>query len=315
VKRQIRINVFASACAWLLMLGWASVGMVSAAQILHRTVDLQIGQAQEVFLSNGTSAHVKLLDLRENHDDVNGAVRRAEVQVEVNGQVTNLTSGTYHLPGTIGAVQIAAQPQRRTVSLDGTWQIAEGKMEHDPAAFERAVPVPGLVSLATPAFADPPGPKVANRQTVPQKDPKRDAFWYRRSFQLDQPVPAVAVLKIHKAMFGSRVILNGQVLGDHLPSFKPGYFNAQPALKTGPNELLIRVGADRDAVGPAIPSGFDFEMSRDGQNWTDIHSEDNCKGGISDIRFNPVEARHVRVFGTKRGTQWGHAIRELQVFE
>jgi hypothetical protein len=30
----------------------------------------------------------------------------------------------------------------------------------------------------------------------------------------------------------------------------------------GKNELLIRVGADRDAVGPAIPSGFDFEKER-----------------------------------------------------
>ena len=63
-------------------------------------------------------------------------------------------------------------------------------------------------------------------------------------------------------MFGSRVILNGQVLGDHRPSFTPGYFNAKPALKVGENELLIRVGADRDAVGPGIPSGFDFEKQR-----------------------------------------------------
>ena len=135
-------------------------------------------------------------------------------------------------------------------------------MEQLPTAFERSVPVPGLVSLATPAFADPPGPKVRNRQAVPQKDPKRDAFWYRRSLKLEQAVPAVAFLKVHKAMFGTRVILNGHVLGDHLPSFTPGYFNAKPALKVGENELLIRVGADRDAVGPAVPSGFDYEKER-----------------------------------------------------
>ena len=47
-----------------------------------------------------------------------------------------------------------------------------------------------------------------------------------------------------------------------MPSFTPGYFNAKPALKAGENELLIRVGADRDAVGPGIPSGFDFEKER-----------------------------------------------------
>ena len=28
----------------------------------------------------------------------------------------------------------------------------------------------------------------------------------------------------------------------------------------------------------------------------------------------PTEARHVRVGYTKRGTQWGNAIRELEVF-
>ena len=153
------------------------------------------------------------------------------------------------------------QPKRTVVSLDGTWQIAEGKMEQIPVNFERSVPVPGLVSLAAPAF-DAPGPKVANNHAVGQKDPKRDAFWYRRSFALDGPLPAVATLKVAKAMFGTRVFLNGILLGDHLPSFTPGYFDARPALKAGRNEILIRVGADRDAVGPAYPSGFDFEKQR-----------------------------------------------------
>ena len=153
----------------------------------------------------------------------------------------------------------ATEPPRYILSLDGTWQIAEGKMDVAPAAFDRTVPVPGLASLASPAFTDPPGPKVAERRKVAQKDPKRDVFWYRRTFRLDQPVPAVATIKVHKAMFGTRVILNGQLLGDHLLCFTPGYFNAKPSLKIGENELLIRVGADRDAVGPAIPSGLDFE--------------------------------------------------------
>jgi beta-galactosidase len=65
----------------------------------------------------------------------------------------------------------------------------------------------------------------------------------------------------------------------------------------------------------AYSKAFVLQVSRDGQNWTDIHTEDNCQGGTSDIRFSPVEARHVRIYGTKRGTEWGHAIREFQVFE
>jgi beta-galactosidase len=151
---------------------------------------------------------------------------------------------------------------RRTQSLDGTWQIAEGRMDQAPSSFDRTVPVPGLASQAAPAFASPPGPPVADRRQVPQKDPARDAFWYRRTFTLGQPVPAVARLKVGKAMFGTKVILNGVDLGTHAPCFTPGYFDAAAALRPGENVLLVRVGADRDAVTAAVPSGFDFEKER-----------------------------------------------------
>jgi len=60
-------------------------------------------------------------------------------------------------------------------------------------------------------------------------------------------------------MFGSRVFLNGKPVGDHIPSFTPGYFEVKEALRPGKNELLIRVGAFRDAVGKTIPAGFDYE--------------------------------------------------------
>jgi hypothetical protein len=164
-------------------------------------------------------------------------------------------------PAAPSTVSGAKESKRAAIVLDGSWQIAEGKMDHIPATFDRTVPVPGLVSLATPAFYAA-APKVANRQSIPQKDPRRDAFWYRRTFTLDGPVPAVAKLKVAKAMFGTRVFLNGTSLGDHVPSFTPGYFDAKPAIKAGTNEILIRVGADRNAVGRAYPDGFDFEKER-----------------------------------------------------
>jgi len=65
----------------------------------------------------------------------------------------------------------------------------------------------------------------------------------------------------------------------------------------------------------AYSKSFAVQVSRDGQNWTDVFKEENGKGGVSEIKFTPVDARHVRLFCTQRGTQWGHAIRELQVFE
>ena len=156
----------------------------------------------------------------------------------------------------------AANRELRTVlSLDGSWQIAEGGMAQVPASFEHTVPVPGLVSLAEPPFVEP-GPVVKDRNAMGQKDPRRDAFWYRRTFKLNRAVPALAILKIGKAMFGTRVFLNGKLVGDHLPSFTPGRFDVREALRAGNNELVIRVGADRDAVGTAVPSGFDFEKTR-----------------------------------------------------
>ena len=46
-----------------------------------------------------------------------------------------------------------AVAQRTTVSLDGTWRIAESVAADEmPAQFEHAVAVPGLVHDAKPAF-------------------------------------------------------------------------------------------------------------------------------------------------------------------
>jgi hypothetical protein len=159
------------------------------------------------------------------------------------------------------AAQEPAAAGRRTISLDGMWQIGEGGLDIMPAKFERQVPVPGLVDMATPPFVEP-GPRVANRQQEKQKDPRRDAFWYRRTFQMTGPVPAVARLKIGKAMFGTRVFLNGKLLGDHAPSFTPGFFDARPALQAGTNTLIVRVGADRDAVIGRAESARDGEKIR-----------------------------------------------------
>jgi murein DD-endopeptidase MepM/ murein hydrolase activator NlpD len=106
VAANMRSHLFAATLACLLAFGCVSTSKVSADRVLHRTVDLQIGEAQDVRLSDGTTAHVKLLKLQENHDDVNDAVRQAVVEVEVDGQITNLTSGTYRLPVTLGIVQI-----------------------------------------------------------------------------------------------------------------------------------------------------------------------------------------------------------------
>ena len=145
----------------------------------------------------------------------------------------------------------AGEQPRRVISLDGAWQLGEGGMDKPPDRFEHQVPVPGLVDMAEPAFGE-----------VGVKSKLREAFWYRRTFRVEDPIPAVAVLKVHKAMFGTRVLLNGTPLGEHLPSFTPGLFDARAALRAGENELVIRVGAFRESVPKPIPSGWDYEKRK-----------------------------------------------------
>ena len=151
------------------------------------------------------------------------------------------------------AANSLAGAARTVLPLDGEWQIAEGTMDTRPATFTHRVPVPGLVDMARPAFSE-----------VGLKSAQRQAFWYRREFTLHQAVAEIALLKIHKAQFGAKVWLNGQLLGEHLPCFTPAWLDARPALKAAgePNELLVRVGADRDSMPQDMPTGWDFEKYR-----------------------------------------------------
>lgn len=73
---------------------------------LVRVVDLSIGQSETVVLHDGSRVTVKLVGIREHKDSVSGAVRRAEVDVEVDGQPIGLVSATYHLPTKVGHTQI-----------------------------------------------------------------------------------------------------------------------------------------------------------------------------------------------------------------
>ena len=93
-------------------------------------------------------------------------------------------------PATPRTVSGQNEPKRVVISLDGMWQIAEGKMDQSPTTFDRTVPVPGLVRW--PRRLSTRRGRRSPIAELPQKDPKRDAFWYRRTFTLDGPLPAVA---------------------------------------------------------------------------------------------------------------------------
>ena len=58
-------------------------------------------------------------------------------------------------------------------------------------------------------------------------------------------MPTVAMLKIHKAHYGTCVYLNGRIVGEHAGCFTPGYFDLRKQLRGNgtTNELIVRIGA------------------------------------------------------------------------
>lgn len=170
----------------------------------------------------------------------------------------------------IAAASIAGTVQaesRRVVLLDGRWQVAEGKLDRHPSTFDHTVSVPGLLDMAEPPFEMPGSTVSAADRGSPwlrPADPRRDAFWYRRTFRVDGPLPESAFLKVNKARYGTKVFVNGQVAGEHEPNFTPGWFDVRPYLKGdgAENELVIRVGASLAQVPLQRTDGWDNEKSR-----------------------------------------------------
>ena len=159
--------------------------------------------------------------------------------------------------------------RRETISLNGTWQIAEGKKDIIPPVFNHTIPVPGQILLAEPAFEnaapyvpDRNSPTMSPNDYYPQQDSLRDAYWYRRIVNIPESIPETAILKVGKAMFGTKVYVNGAYVGEHLPSFTPGYFDLKNFLQKGDNELIIAVGSCRNSLPPDAPDGFDYEKQR-----------------------------------------------------
>ena len=72
------------------------------------TVDLDVGESADLTPPGGSGARIRLLDVTEHRDDVRGAIRRAELTVEVNGEVATLVAANYRLPARVGGVQIDA---------------------------------------------------------------------------------------------------------------------------------------------------------------------------------------------------------------
>jgi murein DD-endopeptidase MepM/ murein hydrolase activator NlpD len=109
----------------LLIVVLALLAPLQARGPLHRTVDLDVGEATTVVLSNGSKAQLRVLALDESRDGLRSAVREARVSVEVNGEQGHLVAGNYRLPIEIGGVQIDSPITRgpRGNSTEDHWAL------------------------------------------------------------------------------------------------------------------------------------------------------------------------------------------------
>jgi beta-galactosidase len=161
----------------------------------------------------------------------------------------------FTLIDSVGLLNSNTPSTRKTISLNSTWQIAEGDFDKIPLTFPSTVPVPGFANMATPAFDDVGkvkrqfiglgSLKPSQLMTIPKfEDKKREAFWYKKEFTISGDVPTFVQLKVHRAKYGSAVWLNGVKLGENGKNYQPGYFDATDVVKGKgeKNELIIRVG-------------------------------------------------------------------------
>ncbi len=74
-----------------------------------------------------------------------------------------------------------------------------------------------------------------------------------------------------------------------------------------------RIGRVRLSWENAYAEAYRVEVSDDGQNFRSVYSTDASQGGQEDIAFAPVEARYVRVFTVKRGTNFGASLYDFEV--
>ena len=109
----------------VVLLG-ASEGKAEIRKPLFLTVDLRVGEAQEVQLSDGSKANVKLLDVEETRDKVRSAIREARVKIEVNGKTETLISGYYRLPMTVGGVQVDCPATKGLYQNHDPWEDSWG---------------------------------------------------------------------------------------------------------------------------------------------------------------------------------------------
>lgn len=87
-----------------------------------------------------------------------------------------------------------------------------------------------------------------------------------------------------------------------------------------PTWITVDLGAQTDICKvvleweTAYARKYKIEVSNDGEIWETVYEETNGDGGNDTIEFATVNARYVRMYGTRRGTIHGYSLYEFEVY-
>ena len=216
----------------------------------------------------------------------------------------------------------AGASERVTLSLDGTWEVAEGISPTDmPERYDHRAPVPALTHSATPGFPGIDEFQTPEYQVVrgliglPREDRAYDGpagtaahprnyFWYRTSFEAPSP-RAAATLEVRKAQFGSEVWVNGVRVGGNDSGFTAAHYDIAKAIRwSGRNDVLIRIGANPNMLPPGNTAIFDFEKVKWTPGiWDSVLVHFNDSASIVSTQVAPqIEPRQIVVQTKLRNT-------------
>jgi beta-galactosidase len=162
---------------------------------------------------------------------------------------------------------IHAQEPRTTISLNGTWEFDQTTDAFPPGKLTRTIPVPGLITMATPRIDDydkfvrRPGKAVASDQhNLYDLDYTPRYSWYRKTIIIGKEMQGKEVtISLKKSQYVTQIFVNGIDMGTSMACYTPVEFRCTAAVKWGAeNEILIRIG-DRVWLPSEAAGGTDKE--------------------------------------------------------
>ncbi|MFV0345461.1 MAG: glycoside hydrolase family 2 protein [Bacteroidales bacterium] len=158
--------------------------------------------------------------------------------------------------------------KRKTISLDGNWDIAKGVIDIKPDSYDKTARVPGLIDdLPFTADSEAKDNESIKNQGASLRhlpDSMSDnAYWYRTTFSAPDYKADIQQLNLRKVKYGSSIYINGQKVKEHSYNFTSNLVDITQYLKKDSiNTLEVCVGAERFNKLASTVNGFDFEKRK-----------------------------------------------------